>query len=98
MDQKLLDAKMTLLADIYDNKDVWNDDETFYDDFNNVFVDKNATYLTWDDQGDDFDAAAMFETIADTVRDIESNGKKVQSTWSGYMGTDDILVCVITYK
>lgn len=98
MNKELLNAKMKLLAAMYEDKGVWDDMDEFDENFTNVFGTEGATYFTWDDQGDSFVADEMFDTIMDTVMDLENKGKKVTAKWSDYLGTDEILVCVIAYK
>ena len=58
MNKELLEAKMKLLAAMYEDKDVWEDMDEFDDNFNNVFTGYNENdviYFTWDDQNDTFE-------------------------------------------
>lgn len=101
MDKQLLNAKMELLRAMYEDKEVWADGsvDDFDENFTNVFGTEDvATYFTWDDQNDTFVADEMFDAVMSTIMDLQNEGKKVTSSWSGYLGTDDILVCVLAYK
>lgn len=101
MNKELLEAKMKLLAAMYDDKDVWEDMDEFDDNFNNVFTGYNeddVIYFTWDDQNDTFELSKVFDTIFNEIAEHQAQGKQLAATWNGYMGTDDILVLVIAFK
>lgn len=101
MDKKLLDDKMELLATIYEQKEVYEDMDEFDDRFNDVFAGHNeddVIYFTWDDQNDTFSLRKTFLTVFSEIAEHQAQGKQLAATWCDYLGLDDILVLVVTFK
>ena len=103
MTKEQFDKKVQELSKAMEDVEIFeygqfDEGEDLFDDKACELFGEDFVYMRWDDQSDCFDTGAAFDTLLDTMKNLSDKGKKIENYYMGYMGADDILVIIVTYK